>query len=456
MRKKKNLMNRLLLVNCLTLLLTFGLIYLSVNHVIKDYVYQLTKTSMKANFSILDSLNQGQEIPDNTDKEQDSIFVWSYYATYSDLGQRTFTNEVKKGVSDQLYAYLSTKHLWQRAGKKDGILVTIGEQTYFVMTKTYLGRLQDGEVVKSASGSNQKFRVINFSDVTKTQKLIHRIHLFLLSILIATFSLMMLVVFKTFRDIRQSIHSVQTYISSLWRDSQSQKKQEELVFSDFDPLLQESQEMAARIQKAEASQAQFFQNASHELRTPLMSLQGYTEGLQTGIIPPETAYPVLMQESQKMRQLVDDILLLSRIDSRTEFKKDRLSLTDLLADMMAYFGPIAKQQDLVLDGHVEEEPFMIEGNAELLEKAFSNIVTNALRYAKSRIAIEEKQGTITISNDGPAISQADLPHVFERFYKGQGGQTGIGLAMAKEIILQHQGQISVTSDEKRTVFTTQL
>lgn len=456
MRKKKNLMNRLLLVNCLTLLLTFGLIYLSVNHVVKDYVYQLTQTSMKANFSILDSLNQGQEIPDNTDKEQDSIFVWSYYATYSDLGLRIFTNEVKKGVSDQLYAYLSTRHLWQRAGKKDGLLVTLGEKTYFVMTKTYLGHLQDGEVVKSASGANQKFRVINFSDVTKTQKLVHRIHLFLLSILIVTFSLMMLVVFKTFRDIRQSIHSVQAYISSLWRDSQSQKEQEELVFSDFDPLLRESQEMADRIQKAEASQAQFFQNASHELRTPLMSLQGYTEGLQTGIIPPETAYPVLMQESQKMRQLVDDILLLSRIDSRTEFKKDKLSLTDLLADMMAYFGPIAKQNDLILTGEVDQEVYRIEGNAELLEKALSNIVTNALRYAKSQIVIEEKQGTITIRNDGPAISQADLPYIFERFYKGQGGQTGIGLAMAQEIILQHRGQISVASDEKWTVFTIQL
>ncbi|MCC9932942.1 sensor histidine kinase, partial [Streptococcus agalactiae] len=135
-------------------------------------------------------------------------------------------------------------------------------------------------------------------------------------ILVLTYIPMLFIMRKTFTGIRESIQSVQTYISSLWKNQGNhQSSQKEIVFSDFDPLLLESQEMANRIYQAEESQRNFFQNASHELRTPLMSIQGYTEGVQEGIIDAELAHSVILQESKKMKQLVDDIILLSKLDS---------------------------------------------------------------------------------------------------------------------------------------------
>ncbi|MCC9931302.1 sensor histidine kinase, partial [Streptococcus agalactiae] len=150
-------------------------------------------------------------------------------------------------------------------------------------------------------------------------------------ILVLTYIPMLFIMRKTFTGIRESIQSVQTYISSLWKNQGNhQSSQKEIVFSDFDPLLLESQEMANRIYQAEESQRNFFQNASHELRTPLMSIQGYTEGVQEGIIDAELAHSVILQESKKMKQLVDDIILLSKLDSNLSDQKDEFSLNELL------------------------------------------------------------------------------------------------------------------------------
>ncbi|EAO76974.1 sensor histidine kinase, partial [Streptococcus agalactiae H36B] len=189
-----------------------------------------------------------------------------------------------------------------------------------------------------------------------------------------------------------------------------------IVFSDFDPLLLESQEMANRIYQAEESQRNFFQNASHELRTPLMSIQGYTEGVQEGIIDAELAHSVILQESKKMKQLVDDIILLSKLDSNLSDQKDEFSLNELLNSIIAYFKPLANKQKISITYRPDEHEKLLKGNEELIQRAINNILSNALRYAVSHIEISYTNQKLTISNDGPAISKEDLPYIFDRFY----------------------------------------
>ena len=91
-----------------------------------------------------------------------------------------------------------------------------------------------------------------------------------------------------------------------------------------------------------------------------------------------------------------------------------------------------------------------------MEKAILNILTNALRYAKSQITLSANLSDsfvrLDIENDGPKISDEDLPHIFERFYKGSGGHSGIGLSLTKEIIENMGGEVTVESDETRTRF----
>ncbi|EPX43472.1 histidine kinase dimerization/phospho-acceptor domain-containing protein, partial [Streptococcus agalactiae] len=329
--KKKSLISNLILINSITLFLGFYLIYFSVNYVIKDYVHQMTRNSMQANFTILDSIYNNKKIPDENMVNQDSIFVWSYYAIFDQHYRMKYGTDNHKKESHDIIRYLTQKRLWQISKEKDGMFVTIKKKTYYVMTKDYSGILVDGSIKKVPKAQSQLFHVINFSDITYTQHLITKINHFLIVILVLTYIPMLFIMRKTFTGIRESIQSVQTYISSLWKNQGNhQSSQKEIVFSDFDPLLLESQEMANRIYQAEESQRNFFQNASHELRTPLMSIQGYTEGVQEGIIDAELAHSVILQESKKMKQLVDDIILLSKLDSNLSDQKDEFSLNELL------------------------------------------------------------------------------------------------------------------------------
>lgn len=321
------------------------------------------------------------------------------------------------------------------------------------MGKDYDGVFEDGLVTKTGTKQDRTYHVINFADITYTQNLINQINFYLIVSLVLMFIIMLFIMGKTFLGIRESIQSVQTYISNLWRDQKpTNTTDKHIVFSDFDPLLKESQEMTKRIRQAEASQLTFFQNASHELRTPLMSIQGYTEGMKEGIIQEELAYTIILQESQKMKQLVDDIMLLSRLDGSSHPKKEKILMDNLVSNCVSYFKPIAHQKGLELTYSHTNQAFAIEGNEELLQKAITNIVSNALRYAKSNINITLKANQVIIENDGPAISSKDLPHIFERFYKGKEGQTGIGLAMVKEIMNQHKGDILVNSQANKTQF----
>ncbi|WP_205029787.1 sensor histidine kinase [Streptococcus porcinus] len=448
--KQKSLINHMFIINSVMLFLGFCMIYMSLNYVAKDYVHSMTRNTMKSNFTILDSINAHKPIPDNLSKDQDSVFIWAYYAIYDDNNHLKYANETKKKESLQIFRYMNQHHII--SNRQRGVFIPIKKKTYYVMADVYQGVFEDGLISKTGTKQDRTYRVINFTDITYTQNLINQINYYLILSLSLLFLIMLFIMGKTFFGIKESIQSVQTYISNLWRDKETiDGKDKHIVFSDFDPLLKESQEMTKRIRQAEASQLTFFQNVSHELRTPLMSIQGYTEGVKEGIIQESLAYDIILNESQKMKQLVDDIMLLSRIDGNANIQKETIILEDILTNCVAYFKPIAHQKGIELTYHINQH-CAIEGSEELIQKAITNIVSNALRYAKTSICITLQTNRITIENDGPAIASQDLPHIFERFYKGDKGQTGIGLAMVKEIMNQHQGEVLVISKENNTQF----
>ncbi|EHI69184.1 sensor histidine kinase [Streptococcus ictaluri] len=343
----------------------------------------------------------------------------------------------------------------ETAKANSGLIVTApSKKTYLVRTKQYKGQLEDGLIVREGPKSDEKtYLALVFTDVTTIQKVVDRVNLVLLIILFLTLLPLLLIMRKTISGIGESIEAVRQYIARLWRNQDQPKAEaQRVIFSEFDGLLQESHDMANRIKEAEETQCQFFQNASRELRTPLMSIQGYTEGLKEGVIPQEQALPVILSESYKMKQLVDDMIFLSRLDSREKLSQEKLSLSHLVQDFCEYFTPIANQEGLSLICSGLDDGLQIIGNQELLQRAFSNIMTNALRYARKSIKISQSEGQLSISNDGPEISAAELPHIFERFYKGAGGQTGIGLAMTKEILEQHGATIRAESKPHQTTF----
>ena len=242
---------------------------------------------------------------------------------------------------------------------------------------------------------------------------------------------------------------------------QFEEKIEGFNYSEFSNLGGSMNQMAQMLGTYEASQKQFFQNASHELRTPLMSIQGYTEGLRTGVFESRDATDIILEESKKMIELVDDILYLSRLNTseETHINLVPVCVDALIQSASARVSIIAEKanKQLITNLLVHTE---IRADKDKLERAIINILTNAIRYAKDKIHIEgsvkNNQLTIVITNDGPFIEEKDLPHLFDRFYKGRSGNTGLGLAITKDIITRLGGRVNAKNLEASVAFIIHL
>lgn len=225
---------------------------------------------------------------------------------------------------------------------------------------------------------------------------------------------------------------------------------------ELDSLSESMNQMTKRLKQNDETQQIFFQNASHELRTPLMVIKSYAEGIKYEIMDPQEATTIINQEVDRMTELVEDLLTVSRLDSLQDKEKNQVDLRKMLADIHDEQKLLAEQKQLEFVLETAKKPIQVVADDKALRKAISNLVSNALRYAKHKITMSCRQTEdsieVAVTNDGPMIKPEALDHLFERFYKGEGGNHGIGLAMVKTIVEQHQGNVTATSDENETKF----
>jgi len=228
--------------------------------------------------------------------------------------------------------------------------------------------------------------------------------------------------------------------------------------------------LAAR-QASETRARQFVADASHELRTPLAAIRGYAELTHRSrdVIPPELAHAMrrVESESARMTTLVDDLLLLARLDSGRPLDLREMDLSRLIVDVVS-------DAHIAGPGHVwrlelPEEPIIVIGDAARLHQVLANLVTNARTHTPSgstvTTALARGPGdhvTVTVTDNGPGIPAAVLPNIFERFARGDtsrsraAGSTGLGLAIVSAVVAAHHGTVEVTSRPGRTEFTVRL
>ena len=211
------------------------------------------------------------------------------------------------------------------------------------------------------------------------------------------------------------------------------------------------------IEKEAERQQTFFQNASHELKTPLMAIQGYAEGIQAGVMDAGGAAEVILAESDRMTELVDELLDISKIDmGRQQLALSEMDVRELLYDSIRAVEPAAAASGITIAPDFPEEPVMVSCDDTRLRRAVTNILSNGVRYARSELRLtcrtEKRHATIRIQDNGDGIAEADLPHIFDRFYMGKSGKSGIGLALTKEIIHLHKGTIRAYNGDGGAVF----
>ncbi len=223
-------------------------------------------------------------------------------------------------------------------------------------------------------------------------------------------------------------------------------------------------QMAAGIDQAfevrrhsEEQMRQFVGDASHELRTPLTSIAGYLDilGRRPVVEAPllQTSLAAMRQETSRMTRLINDLLTLTRFESRPADNRRVLAVDQWLAETL-------DELNLADRGARESRAFepglTIEGDSDALKQVVANLAQNAVKYAPGAeqcwtVSKESGTAVIRVQDKGPGIPPEDLPHVFERFYRGtkarerSSGGSGLGLAIAKSIVDAHGGQIEATS-----------
>jgi signal transduction histidine kinase len=227
--------------------------------------------------------------------------------------------------------------------------------------------------------------------------------------------------------------------------------------------------MLARLDEAFQRERQFTADASHELRTPLAAMQAIIGVIRAERRKPqdyELALDDLAEETDRLRSLTENLLLLARRDTNQPMVFDEVDIALLLRDLSDSLRPLAEKKGLSLVSNLPER-LMINGDSDGLIRLFVNLLDNAIKYTPSgSITISmslpaNNMLTVAITDTGVGIPANDLPHIFDRFYRVERSRatrgSGLGLAIAAEIVQAHRGTIEVTSNPgEGTTFSVRL
>jgi signal transduction histidine kinase len=217
-----------------------------------------------------------------------------------------------------------------------------------------------------------------------------------------------------------------------------------------------------RLTELDRLKDQFISRISHELRTPLASIKIYLELLEQAQPEKREKYlRTLQQETDRLHRLIEDLLNYTELKlvlAETDLKP--IDLNQFASIIVQEYGPIAVQQGMTMTLELQPDLPFVLGDSSLIRQVVVNLITNALNYAASgtitvktqtQSLADEERITVSVHDAGPGITPRDLPHIFERFYRGEAARnykipgTGLGLAIARDIVTALGGEITVDS-----------
>lgn len=229
-----------------------------------------------------------------------------------------------------------------------------------------------------------------------------------------------------------------------------------------------------KLKKLERMRSEFVANVSHELKTPLTSIMGFVETLKEGAVEDKENrvkfLEIIEEHSKKLYSLIEGLLLLSKVESQDAISKEEdVSLEKMIPRIFESMTPMMLAKKIESSYGFSSIPFTVRGDPKSLEEMFKNLIENAVKYnqtggkVKIRGVREGGQIKIAVEDTGIGIPEADLPRIFERFYRvdksrsSDTGGSGLGLSIAKHVAEKHGGRIQAQSIlEKGSVFTVYL
>ncbi|HEX6887024.1 MAG TPA: HAMP domain-containing sensor histidine kinase [Candidatus Nanopelagicales bacterium] len=216
---------------------------------------------------------------------------------------------------------------------------------------------------------------------------------------------------------------------------------------------------AARARASEAGMRQFVADAGHELRTPLTSVRGFAELYRIGAVPPgpplDDTMARIEHEATRMGVLVDDLLLLARLDQHRPMEVTDVPVVELVSDAIAAAHAAAPERRLELEVDPGAADLRVPGDPSRLRQVLDNLLSNALRYSPAEQPIEVRvrlvadTAELSVRDHGPGMSPEVAARAFERFYRADAararddGGSGLGLAIVAAIVAAHGGEVSL-------------
>ncbi len=448
----------------LLLIVVFPLVTLLLfNVVVRVYMDRNTKSELK---TVAGSIGTSfrKEVTGSLKNNTNSILDEAFAKTYKALRNTKLASSTEMLLFDR-----RQELLYPKSGEEGFLTEKVTSQV-----RSKLQKMQDGKIYTLRDGQEKYFllpysltnlpgerpTIVFVSQTSGTNALLRAINLILFCVMLLGVALAALVASRLSARIARPVVELSRLTKNI---GQGEFTLPEQAFrpndiTELNLLYQSIGEMSARLAAYDKSQKTFLQNASHELKTPLMSIQGYAEGIANGVMPDvKHAAEIIGGESKRLNTLVEELLTLSRIESQTYAKElISMNLSDVLKEYAQRLGGFASKLNRKLQLSLPDVPVNILADDALLSQAVMNIVSNCLRYAKTaaRITLKEEQGfaVIQVTDDGGGISPTDLPHIFERFYKGKGGNFGLGLAIAKSAVEFMGGTVQAYNSENGAVF----
>ncbi|WHT20600.1 ATP-binding protein [Crossiella sp. CA-258035] len=217
--------------------------------------------------------------------------------------------------------------------------------------------------------------------------------------------------------------------------------------------------MADSLQRSEERQRRMIADIAHELRTPLANIRGYLEALKDGVLPPDPdLFDSLHEEALLQQRLIEDIQLLALADAGSlSYQHEPVDLGEVVAATRTGFQAVATAAGVDLVSTVDDPAPVVTGDPNRLRQVLGNLVSNAIRATPAggvvELAARAEGGmaVLTVTDTGRGIRAADLPHVFDRFWRADDARTratggsGLGLSIAREIVTAHGGAIAAES-----------